>query len=103
MIDHVMIRPEETTPATLTSGPSHARTIPKDLLREASKRLAIMCVIGGGLWIVATVLWHLTWTSLHPGLDWPGIKGPEWLAYACGIASFALWLFIRRSDRPPEF
>jgi serine/threonine protein kinase len=104
MTDHVMIRREETTPETLTSAPARsARAIPEDLLREASKRLALICLIGAALWIVATVLWHLTWEPLHPGMKWPGIKGPEWLAYAAGLASFGLWYFIRRSDRPPEF
>lgn len=99
-----MIRPEETTPETVTSAPSREpRTIPKDLLREASQRLAIICLIGGVLWIVATILWHVTWEPLHPGLKWPGIKGAEWLAYGAGIASFGLWYFIRRSDRRPEF
>ena len=62
-----------------------------------------MCLIGGALWIVATALWHLTWPALHPGQTWPGIKGPEWLSYANGLASFALWFFIRKSNRPPEF
>jgi serine/threonine-protein kinase len=104
MQDHVMIRPEQTTPETVTTTPSHEpRTIPKDLLREASQRLGIICLIGGALWIVATILWHLTWEPLHPGQKWPGIKGPEWLAYAAGLASFGLWYFIGRSNRRPEF
>ena len=104
MHNHVMVRPEPTTPGTVTSASSREpRAIPNDLLREASQRLAIICLIGAALWIVATVLWHVTWEPLHPGLKWPGIKGPEWLAYAAGVASFALWYFIKRSNRPPEF
>jgi serine/threonine-protein kinase len=62
-----------------------------------------MCLMAGTLWIVATVLWHLTWPALHPGQEWPGIKASEWLGYVSGVASFGLWLFIRRQQQPPEF
>jgi len=103
MHDHVMIRPEQSTPGTLTTGRTHRRAIPTDLLREASQRLELICLIAAVLWIVATVLWHLTWGPLHPGQKWPGIKVSEWLGYASGIASFAFWLVIKRSNRPPEF
>jgi serine/threonine-protein kinase len=103
MHDHVMIRPEQSTPGTLTSGRTHKRAIPSDLLREASQRLALVCLIGGMLWIVASILWHLTWEPLHPGQKWPGIKAPEWFSYASGLVSFALWIYIRKNNRRPEF
>ena len=99
----VLIGPQASTPGALTSARSKRREIPPDLLREASQRLKIMCLMAGTLWIVATVLWHLTWPALHPGQEWPGIKASEWLGYASGIASFALWLVMRRSHKPPEF
>ena len=62
-----------------------------------------MCLMAGVLWIVATVMWHLTWPALHPGQKWPGIKASEWLGYASGIASFVFWFTIRKWNRPPEF
>ena len=99
----VLIGPQASTPGVLTSARSKRREIPPDLLREASQRLRIMCLMAGTLWILATILWHLTWPALHPGQEWPGIKASEWLGYASGIASFALWLVMRRSQRPPEF
>jgi serine/threonine-protein kinase len=104
MHQHLVVQPELTTPHALsTSAQKRTREIPQDLMREASQRLGIMCLLAGAMWIVATVLWHLTWPALHPGQNWPGIQGPEWLAYASGIASFALWFFIRNSKRQPEF
>ncbi|HEY0241021.1 MAG TPA: serine/threonine-protein kinase [Gemmatimonadaceae bacterium] len=99
----VLIGPQASTPGVLTSTRSRKREIPKDLLREASDRLKIMCLLAGTLWIAATILWHLTWPALHPGQTWPGIKASEWLGYASGIASFGLWLVMRRSQKPPEF
>ena len=99
----VLIGPQASTPGLLTSTRSKKRAIPTDLLREASQRLGFMCLMAGTLWIVATVLWHLTWPALHPGQAWPGIKASEWLGYVSGIASFGLWLFIRRQQQPPEF
>ncbi len=98
-----MVRPEPTTPGTMTSARSKKREIPTDLLREASQRLGLIALIAGPLWIVATILWHVTWEPLHPGLEWPGIKPPELLGYAVGVGSFGLWLFIKRSHRSPEF
>ncbi|HZJ00107.1 MAG TPA: serine/threonine-protein kinase [Gemmatimonadaceae bacterium] len=98
-----MVRPEQSTPGSLTSRASRKREIPADLLREASQRLALIALIGGALWIVATVLWHVTWEPLHPGQAYPGIKAPESLSYAVGAGSFGLWYFIRRSNRRPGF
>ncbi|HEX6573536.1 MAG TPA: serine/threonine-protein kinase, partial [Gemmatimonadaceae bacterium] len=86
----------------LTSARSRTRAIPQDLLREASQRLAVMCLMAGVLWIVATVLWHVTWPSLHPGQKWPGVQASEWLGYASGVASFVLWFAIRRQQWRPE-
>jgi serine/threonine-protein kinase len=103
MHNHLLIKPEQSTPGTLITGRTTRREIPQDLLREASQRLGVICLLGGILWIVATLLWHLTWQSLHPAQKWPGIQGPEWLAYASGLASFGIWFFIRRSERSPEF
>jgi serine/threonine-protein kinase len=103
MQDHVMIRPEQSTPGTMTSARTKKREIPPDLLREASQRLALVALIGGALWIVATLLWHLTWGALHPGMPWPGIKPPEWLGYAVGIFSLGLFGYIKRSKGSPEF
>lgn len=61
-----------------------------------------MCLMAAILWIAATILWHVTWPSLHPGQTWPGIKASEWLGYASGIASFLVWLLIRRQKWEPE-
>ena len=51
-----MIRPEQSTPGVLTSARSRKREIPPDLLREAAQRLALVALIGGVLWIVATLM-----------------------------------------------
>ncbi|HKY97788.1 MAG TPA: serine/threonine-protein kinase [Gemmatimonadaceae bacterium] len=98
----VLIGPQPSTPGLVTTARSRKRAIPQDLLREASQRLAIMCLMAAILWIAATILWHVTWPSLHPGQTWPGIKASEWLGYASGIASFLVWLLIRRQKWEPE-
>ena len=98
----VLIQPGHATPGFLSSGHLKKRPIPQDLLREASQRLGIIALMGGVLWIVATAIWHLTWPALNPGMKWPGIRGPEILAYASGVTSFAIWFFIRRSKADPD-
>jgi serine/threonine-protein kinase len=102
MPEPVLIGPQQSTPGLVSSARGKHRAIPQDLLREASQRLAIMCLMASILWIAATVLWHVTWPSLHPGQKWPGIKASEWLGYASGIASFIVWFLVRRQKWEPE-
>ncbi|MEO8192822.1 MAG: serine/threonine-protein kinase [Gemmatimonadales bacterium] len=100
----VLIRPlPDSTPGALSSARGHKRAIPQDLLREASHRLAVMCLLAAALWIVATVLWHLTWVPFHPGQKWPGLRAPDAIAAISAAASIGLYFYIRRSDRKPEF
>ena len=47
-----------TTPSTLDSS-GRPRALPEDLLREASRRLAVIALLGATLWIAGTVLGHL--------------------------------------------
>ena len=97
-----LIQPQPTsTPGSL--GRAGDRAIPADLLREASQRLAIMALLAAILWIVATVLWHLTWGPLHPGQPLPGFRLPDVIAIVSSASSLGMYFYIRRGDRAPEF
>ena len=51
-----LIGPSVRTPAgTGATGPG-PRTLPQDLLHEASRRLGIVALLGAVLWFVSTVL-----------------------------------------------
>jgi serine/threonine-protein kinase len=97
-----MIAPERSTPGFLTSGHLQKRSIPPDLLREASKRLGIMCMMAAILSVVGNLLWRFTWPTLHNGRPLPGVQGPEVLSYGITVVSLALWLVVRRKTARPE-
>ena len=70
---------------------------------EASHRLGIMALMAFVLWIAANVLWRATFPAFHPGVQAPPYGIPDLIVVISAAASLALWIFIRRSHRSPEF
>ncbi len=62
-----------------------------------------MALLAAILWVVATVLWHLTWPYFHPGQSWRGLSTPDAVVAVAASSSLALYFYIRRADKPPEF
>ncbi len=92
-----------TTPASGALSRTRDRAIPADLLREASQRIGIMALLAAAMWILADILWHVTWPSFNPGEPRPGFRTPDAICVAAAASSLALFLFIRRSRRSPQF
>jgi len=82
----------------------HARALPNDLLKEASRRLGITALLAAVLWTAAAIADHLAVRmQTHGGPQWLQLGADEAFA-AVGIsASLALYLFTRRTDRDPAF
>ena len=97
-------RPARDTPAELKTSPGRPRRLPDDLLRQASRRLGIMALIAGALWILAPTLGHLAFHATSPG-------DPEWARFrindavaAMGCAvSVGLYFYLRARDWNPAF
>ncbi|HEV8151171.1 MAG TPA: hypothetical protein VGP61_13395, partial [Gemmatimonadales bacterium] len=86
-------------PAGTSSGAGGSRGrlrgLPDDLLRDASRRLAVVALLGAILWIVGPGLDHLALgTPLGP---------PDVIAAVSAAFSFALFLYTRWSTRSPGF
>ena len=62
-----------------------------------------MALLAAIMWVAGTVLWHLTWPSFHPGQPWPGLNWPDAVAAAASASSLAVYFYIRKSQRRPEF
>ena len=62
-----------------------------------------MALLAAILWIVATVLWHLTWPYFHPGQAWRGLSSPDAVVAVAAASSLAIYFFIKRANKPPEF
>jgi serine/threonine-protein kinase len=80
------------------------RRLPDDLLRQASRRLQILALVTGALWIVGSVLWHLALYVSHP--DDPlatSFSFPDAVAASAAVVSLALYAFLSKHDRSPTF
>ena len=90
-------------------GSTARQALPEDLLREASRRLGIVCLASAGLWLANFVLVHL----VHP---MPGTleidqwaRHDEWVPVfdlvggAAFVISLGLYWYTRRSRRSARF
>ena len=68
MADPHLIGPvPRTTAAKITASKGHRRALPADLLRDASRRLGVLSLVAGGLWTLASLLWHFAVRSMSHG------------------------------------
>jgi serine/threonine-protein kinase len=98
----LIAREARETPPELKSRPSPSR-LPNDLLRQASRRLQIMTLVGSVLWILATALGHVADFVLQRGEHGWGPPGAiDIIAAASVVASLALYFYLRKADPNPE-
>jgi eukaryotic-like serine/threonine-protein kinase len=96
--------PAQTTPADLRTSQGYRRQLPADLLRQASRRLQILALVGASLWVLGPAFGHLAL-----GLSQP--NDPRWAEFgtidkiaALGVAiSLAVFLYTRIRERNPRF
>ena len=80
----------------------HARPIPEDLLRQASRRLAILALVGCGLWFLGPALGHVAaFTQNDP--RWARFGETDIIAAGSIAVSLALFFYLRRRDPDPLF
>jgi hypothetical protein len=95
------IRRLRESSATLTSA-AGSRRVPGDLLRQASRRLQVMALMAGVLWVVGPVLRHLALHVMHPGdTRWNAFLPFDWVAAASCAVSLSLYGYLRSRDREP--
>ncbi len=99
-----LIGPTRSTPPDLAVLRADPRALPDDLLREASRRLGIMSLIGAVLWVVGTVLDHLAVRAMsHGDPRWLDFRTPDTIAVLSVVASLSLFFYTRKADRNPRF
>ena len=96
----VGLPPHATTPAEGAGSRRRSRAIPDDLLRDASRRLGILSLLGAALWSVGTVLYHLALIPREPA--WRYWQSSDGIALVSATASLALYWDTRKPDRDPH-
>src|SRR5215510_422971 len=95
---HLILPPRGSTPPALDSQ-GRPRTLPPDLLREASQRLGILSLLGAVLWFLGTLLGHISLRAQSPPGDtrWRSIVLPiDAIAAVSILASLAVYWYTRR-------
>jgi eukaryotic-like serine/threonine-protein kinase len=94
----LILPPRGSTPPALDSQ-GRPRTLPPDLLREASQRLGILSLLGAVLWFLGTLLGHISLRAQSPPGDtrWRSFVFPiDAIAGLSIIASLAVYWYTRR-------
>src|SRR4051812_34062226 len=64
---HLIGQAPTSTPAALKSSAWKLRTMPDDLLQQASDRLGILALLAAALWVLATILDHVALRLMSHG------------------------------------
>jgi hypothetical protein len=93
-----------STPPGLRISSDQRRALPADLLREASRRLAIISLLAAALWLVGSALDHVAIRVMtHGDPRWLRLEADDAIAGVCVLVSCGLFAYARRGDRDPRF
>ena len=99
----LICRPPRETPVELPSSPGKRRALPEDMLRQASRRLEIIALIGAALWVTGPALGHIALRVNSPGDPrWAQFQALDAIALVSVALSLGLWLYLRSGAREPR-
>ena len=79
------------------------RTLPGDLLKDAARRLGVMCLVAAGLWTVGVVSGHLAERAMsHGNSQWKILGVTDWIALSGVASSLLLFFYTRRTRKDPR-
>ena len=92
------------TPADSKGSSAQPRRIPADLLRQASKRLQILALIGATLWALGPALGHLAvYLTAPENPRWAQFGATDAIAVIQCLIGLQLYAYLRSRDRDPVF
>src|SRR4051812_41393072 len=96
--------PPRETPTGLRTTGGHRRALPPDLLRQASRRLEILCLVAAALWVLGPALGHVALALTDPGNPrWVQFGATETICTAGFLMSLGLFVYIRVRKPDPAF
>ncbi len=95
---------QRETPGDSRSTPAARRALPPDLLRQASRRLQILALIGAALWALGPGLGHLAAYFNSPyDPRWSQFGATDAIAVTSCLVGLGLYAYLRTRDREPTF
>ena len=92
------------TPADSGVSQDRVRSLPYDLLKEASRRLEIMSLVAASLWTLGTLGDRIALLAMtHGDRRWLHWQPTDVISGVSIVVSLALFFYIRRGDRDPRF
>jgi eukaryotic-like serine/threonine-protein kinase len=92
------------TPAGLKTTPGRRRQLPPDLLRQASRRLQILALIGAALWFLGPSMGHLAAYLTSPeDPRWAQLGATDTIAALAFLVSLGLYAYLRLREHDPAF
>ena len=104
MTEAQLIGQRQNTPGDSRSTPGAQRTLPPDLLRQASRRLQVLALIGAALWALGPGLGHLAAYLNSPQDPRRSQFGAtDVIAVISCLVGIGLYTYLRTRDREPTF
>jgi tRNA A-37 threonylcarbamoyl transferase component Bud32 len=91
-----------STPAEAGISRGRVRSLPYDLLKEASRRLEIMSLLAAALWVLGTMGDRLALRAMGNPI-WSQWQTTDLIAGTSVLFSLALFFYIRTGDRDPRY
>jgi serine/threonine-protein kinase len=96
--------PARETPLELTTSSGYRRQFPLDLLRQASRRLQILALVGATLWTLGPALGHLAlYLTIPEDPRWAQFGATDVIAAVGILISLVVFVFVRSRERDPAF
>ena len=96
---HIGPVPASTTPIAEGASP-RVRSLPHDLLEEASNRLAVIALVCALLWAVGTILYRAVLANMGHSFH---LQTPDLVSAGNSLLSLGLYFYTRRASRHPRF
>ncbi len=98
-----LAQPQRETPLELRTTAGYRRRLPDDLLRQASRRVEIIALIGAALWVLGPALGHLALHIARPEDPRPTqFQVLDVIALIGIVSSLGLFAYLRTGERDPD-
>jgi eukaryotic-like serine/threonine-protein kinase len=96
-------QPRRETPSELRTTVGYRRRLPEDLLRQASRRVEIIALIGAALWTLGPALGHLAiYISQPENPRSTQFQALDVIALVGIASSLGLYAYLRTGERDPD-